>query len=245
MTTYSTSEIARLMGLHPNTVMLYEKWGYLAPVPRKENGYRIFTELHLEQMKLVRLALRSEAIKWYMRFEVKSIIRSAAQGDLEKALELSREHLTHIENEKNNEIRVMKIIQEILKSDSVEEKNISLNRSGVAKLLGVSKNVIINWERYGLIEIPRSKNGYRVYGENEIKVLRIIKALREEIYSTQSIGNMLKKLKSKSNGNSHSLLKEAEGSHEELLSSLDEVESNTKELISYIEELISKKLKEV
>lgn len=245
MTIYSTSEIARLMGLHPNTVMLYEKWGYIAPVPRKENGYRIFTELHLDQMKLVRLALRSEAIKWYMRFEVKNIIRSAAQGDLEKALELSREHLTHIENEKNNEVRVMKIIQEILKSDSVEEKNISLNRSGVAKLLGVSKNVIINWERYGLIEIPRSKNGYRVYGENEIKVLRIIKALREEIYSTQSIGNMLKKLKSKSNGNAHSLLKEAEGSHEELLSSLDQVEGNTKELISYIEELISKKLKEV
>ncbi|EQB87716.1 DNA-binding transcriptional MerR regulator [Clostridium punense] len=115
MKIYSTSEIARLMGLHPNTVMLYEKWGYIAPVPRKENGYRTFTETHLDQMKLVRLALRSEAIKWYMRFEVKNIIRSAAQGNLEKALELSREHLTHIENEKNNEIRVMKIIQEILK----------------------------------------------------------------------------------------------------------------------------------
>lgn len=245
MTSYSTSEIARLMGLHPNTVMLYEKWGYIAPVPRKENGYRIFTETHLDQMKLVRLALRSEAIKWYMRFEVKNIIRSAAQGDLEKALELSREHLTHIENEKNNEIRVMKIIQEILKMDSEEEKNISLNRSGVAKLLGVSKNVIINWERCGLIEIPRRKNGYRVYGENEIKLLRVIKALRDEVYSTQSIGNMLKKLKNKSNGNSHSLLKEAEGSHIELLSSLVQVESNTRELISYIEELISKNLKEV
>lgn len=241
MTSYSTSEIARLMGLHPNTIMLYEKWGYIAPVPRKENGYRIFTETHLDQMKLVRLALRSEAIKWYMRFEVKNIIRSAAQGDLEKALELSREHLTHIENEKNNEIRVMKIIQEILKKDSEEEKNISLNRSGVAKLLGVSKNVIINWERYGLIEIPRRKNGYRVYGKNEIKLLRVIKALREEVYSTQSIGNMLKKLENKSNGNSHSLLKEAEGSHKELLSSLGQVESNTKELISYIEELVSKK----
>ncbi len=40
-------------------------------------------------MKLIRLALRSEAIKWYIRFEVKNIIRSAAQGDFEKALELS------------------------------------------------------------------------------------------------------------------------------------------------------------
>lgn len=89
MKTYSTSEIARMIGIHPNTVMLYGKWGYIAPVPRKENGYRVYTETHLEQMKLIRLALRSEAIKWYMRFEVKNIIRSATQGDFEKALELS------------------------------------------------------------------------------------------------------------------------------------------------------------
>lgn len=56
MRTYSTSEIAGIMGIHPNTVMLYEKWGYIAPVERKENGYRVYTETtHLEQIKLVRL----------------------------------------------------------------------------------------------------------------------------------------------------------------------------------------------
>ena len=39
------------MGIHPNTVMLYEKWGYIASVQRKKNGYRVYTETHLEQMK--------------------------------------------------------------------------------------------------------------------------------------------------------------------------------------------------
>ena len=34
MRTYSTSEIARIIGIHPNTVMLYEKWDYIAPVPK-------------------------------------------------------------------------------------------------------------------------------------------------------------------------------------------------------------------
>ena len=124
MRTYSTFEIAGIMGIHPNTVMLYEKWGYIAPVERKENGYRVYTETHLDQMKLVRMALRSEVIKWYMRFEVKNIIRSAAHGDLRKSLELSREYLTHIQNEKNSERKVMKIIQEILKSDSRGPANI-------------------------------------------------------------------------------------------------------------------------
>lgn len=92
-----------------------------------------------------------------MRFKVRNIIRSAAQGDLRKALELSREYLTHIQNEKNNELKVMNVIREILKSDSLEEKNTSLNRNGAAKLLRVSINVIVNWERNGLLEVPRNR----------------------------------------------------------------------------------------
>ena len=243
MRTYSTSEIAGIMGIHPNTVMLYEKWGYTAPVERRRNGYRVYTETHLEQMKLVRMALRNELIKCYMKFEVQNIIRSAAQGDLKKALELSREYLTHIQSEKNNERKVMKVIREILKSDLLTEKNIPLNRNGAAKLLGVSINVIVYWERNGLLEVPRSKNGYRIYGEDEIKLLRVIKALRRENYSTQCIGRMLKKLKTESKGNDMPLSEETEDSDDWLLSSLSEAESNTKELIGYIGELISKKTK--
>jgi len=243
MRTYSTSEIAKIIGIHPNTVMLYEKWGYIAPAPRKENGYRVFTETHLEQMKLVRMALKSELIKCYMKFQVQNIIRSAARGDLRKALELSREYLTHIQNEKNNELRVMKVIKEMLNSDSLEENNISLNRNGAAKLLGVSINVIVYWERNGLLEVPRSKNGYRIYGENEIKLLRVVKALRQENYSTQCICRMLKKLKTKSKGNNMFLSEETEYSDKKLLSSLSESKSNIKELIDYIGELISKKQK--
>lgn len=242
MRTYSTSEIAKKVGIHPNTVMLYEKWGYIAPVERKENGYRVYTEAHLEQIKLVRMALRSELIKCYMKFEVQNIIRSAAQGDLKKALEHCYEYLTHIQNEKNNELKVMKIIREILKSDSLEEKNISLNRNGAAKLLGVSINVLINWERNGLIEVPRNKNGYRVYGGDEIKLLRVIKTLRQENYSTQCICRMLKKLKDKVKRNDVLLSEETENP-DLLLSSLSEAENNAKELIGYISEIVSKKQK--
>lgn len=122
MRNYSTSEISKIVGIHPNTVMLYEKWGYIAPVERKENGYRIYTETHVDQIKLVRLALKGQLIKCYMKFEIQNIIRCAAQGDLKKALNLGREYLTNIQNEKNNELKVMKTIQEILKSDSLEEK---------------------------------------------------------------------------------------------------------------------------
>ena len=40
--TYSTSQIAGIVGLHPNTVRKYEEWGLLQTPERKQNGYRIY-----------------------------------------------------------------------------------------------------------------------------------------------------------------------------------------------------------
>jgi DNA-binding transcriptional MerR regulator len=244
MKTYSTSEIANILGVHPNTVMLYEKWGYIAPIERKKNGYRVYTEIHLKQMNIVRIALSSEMVKCYMRLEMREIIKSVGKGELEKALELCKEHLAHLQKEKENEIEVIKLIQEILK-EPLGEEIICLNRNKAAKLIGVSINTIINWERNGLIEVPRNeKNHYRVYREKEIITLKIIKLLRRYDYSTQCICSMLKKLESKSstylieeNENSHTK-EEREKTSEELLSSIAEVEDNTKLIISHISESI-------
>lgn len=241
MKTYSTSEIAGIMGLHPNTIMLYEKWGYIAPVERRENGYRVYNETHLEQLKLVRMALRSDWVKYYMRFETRDIIRCAAQGDLTRALELCMEYLTHIQNEMKNELSIIKAIQEILKSDSPEEKNISLTRNEASKLVGVSINVIVNWERYGLIEVPRSNNGYRAYGEAEIKLLRIIKALRQESYRTHCIGKMLERLNIKSKKTVVLLSEGAEDTYDWLQSFMSDAENDAKDLVSYIVELTNKR----
>jgi DNA-binding transcriptional MerR regulator len=46
--TLRTSDISRAVGVHPNTVRLYETWGLLPPIPRSSSGYRLFTEQHLE-----------------------------------------------------------------------------------------------------------------------------------------------------------------------------------------------------
>lgn len=47
MNTYRTSEIAEIIGVHPNTVRLYEELGLIPKPGRLPNGYRVFTELHL------------------------------------------------------------------------------------------------------------------------------------------------------------------------------------------------------
>jgi DNA-binding transcriptional MerR regulator len=49
-----------------------------------------------------------------------------------------------------------------------------------------------NWERNGLIEVPRDpRNGYRLYGAAEIGRLRVIRTLRRANYSLMAILRML------------------------------------------------------
>lgn len=43
MKTYSPTEMARLFDVHPNTIRLYERIGYIGKAVRRENNYREFT----------------------------------------------------------------------------------------------------------------------------------------------------------------------------------------------------------
>lgn len=53
-TTYSTSQIAKIVGLHPNTVRMYEEWGLIQTLERKKNGYRVYDENDMNRRKIIR-----------------------------------------------------------------------------------------------------------------------------------------------------------------------------------------------
>jgi DNA-binding transcriptional MerR regulator len=85
-----TSDIAKAIGAHPNTVRLYEEWGFLPQVPRAPNGYRQYTEAHLDQTRLARLALHGGWPGRNIRQSALALVRRAASGDLGGALERGR-----------------------------------------------------------------------------------------------------------------------------------------------------------
>lgn len=70
MKTYKTSQIAELIGVHPNTIRFYEEMKLLPAVPRTENGYRVFNDAHLRQLTLLRKAFHAEIISDRLRQEV-------------------------------------------------------------------------------------------------------------------------------------------------------------------------------
>ena len=186
-----TSDIAKAVCVHPNTVRLYEAWGFLPPVSRTDKGYRIYTEEHLEHMRLARIALRCEFVEGNIRKLAADIVRTAAGGDLKAAFRKAEDYLKHIKDEHGKAEEALLIAQSWINGELPGDSGVYFRRTDVANLLGVSIDVLRNWERNGLISIARNDNNYRRYGAEEINRLKIIRTLRSANYSMMAILRMM------------------------------------------------------
>ncbi len=193
MNTYTTSEAARIIGIHPNTVRLYEKWGLLPPIERKANGYRIFTDFHIEQLRLARLAFQVEVLQNGLRKKIVLTVKTAAAKDFDTALSFTEEYTMQLRQERANAEEAIRIVKQLLYGAD-EERSICLKRKEVSDLLDISMDTLRNWEMNGLLAVKRRQNGYRVYTDEDIKRLKIIRALRCAGYSLEAILRMLQQI---------------------------------------------------
>ncbi|BCJ93860.1 MerR family transcriptional regulator [Anaerocolumna cellulosilytica] len=191
MKTYKTSEIAKSIGIHPNTVRLYEKLELIPTPKRKANGYRIFTDFHIEQIKLTRTALQVEVLQNGLRKQVIAIIKTSASGNFNKAIELTKCYLQQIKNEIRNAEEAIEITEQLFSDTKQGIGTICLTRKETADYLQISMDALRNWEMNGLLTIKRKQNGYRVYTDEDIKRLKIIRSLRLANYSLSAILRML------------------------------------------------------
>ena len=193
MTTYKTAEVAAIIGIHPNTVRLYEKLE-LIPKPRRlSNGYRVFTEFHIKQCKLIRLAFQVEILQNGLRKKIVQMITVSATGDFDTAIALTKSYLEQIGREHRNAEEAIEIVKQIL-SGGIGENSSHLKRKNVSELLDISMDTLRNWEMNGLLTVKRKDNGYRVYTDEDIQRLKIIRALRCANYSLEAILRLLQQL---------------------------------------------------
>ena len=94
MKPYTTADVAKIIGIHPNTVRLYEQWALIPLAERRDNGYRVFTDFHIEQLKLARIAFRTEVLQNGLRKKAVETIKASAKKDFDKALMCAREYLS-------------------------------------------------------------------------------------------------------------------------------------------------------
>ena len=219
--TYTTSQIAKSAGLHPNTVRKYEEWGLIQKPLRKPNGYRIFTDIHLKQIALLRKAFQIEVMQAGLRSRIVNVVKLSAQCRFDEAVQLAQEYILIAGREKQNAKEAAEICEELYKADfqnnanekkrgansggtykdfgTSESEKTFLKRSEAARLLNLTIDTIRNWEMNGLLKVKRKKNGYRIYDTNDINRLKIIRSLRCANYSLSAILRMLNVLEYRMN----------------------------------------------
>lgn len=174
MAAYKTAEVASVVGLHPNTVRFYEEWELIPKPKRQPNGYRVFTDFHIEQFRLARLAFQVEVL----------------QSGLRKKMDTLR-----------------------------------------------------NWEMNGLLTVKRKENGYRVYTDDDIRRLKIIRSHRCANYSLEAILQMLCQLSKNPNVDILEALNTPKENADiiavcdQLITSIFDAESNAQKMIAMLEEM--------
>ena len=191
--TYKTSEVAKLIEIHPNTVRMYEDLELISKPIRKGNGYRVFTDLHIYQLKLARKAFEVEVLQNGLRKKAIAIVKMSAKQDFDEAIVLTKEYIKSIKKEIDNANEAVDIAGKLMNRLNYE-KDFNLKRKEASELLGISMDTLRNWEMNGLVNIKRKQNGYRIYTYEDIQRLKVIRSLRCGNYSLSAILRMLNKL---------------------------------------------------
>ncbi|WP_106769233.1 MerR family transcriptional regulator [Paenibacillus faecalis] len=237
---YRTTEIAKEANVHPNTVRVYEKWGYISPVPRADNGYRMFSDVHLFQLRVARCAFRCEIVQGHIREKARDIVKACGEEHFSLALQLAEHYLTHLKQEHAQALEAIELVEKWLGGTESEFVDESYTRVEAANLLKVSAETIRNWERNGLITVPRRDDGHRIYSEKEINRLKIIRTLRAAHYSISAILRLLKQAEKSKELNVKRVLNTPETDDDIitvtdcLIHSLDEAIQSAKEVIQLL-----------
>lgn len=247
-THYTTLQVARTAGVHPNTVRQYEVWGFLPPIPRAPNGYRLYTEFHIDQMRFARTALHNGWPGRNIRESALTLVRRSASGDLGGALEMAYRHLVLVQAERAQAEAAANLLERWAQGTAIDATAKPLRIKDAARLLGVTSDMLRNWERNGLLKVPRDPHSrYRAYGAAELDRVRVIRTLSRAGYSNMAILRMLRRLDA---GERHNLREalDTPDPHEDVftaadrwLSALQSYEQRANEMIAQLEALVRKK----
>lgn len=111
---YKTSEVARIVGVHVNTVRLYEELELIPTVNRLPNGYRIFTDYHIDQFNLARTAFKVEVLQNGLRKKMINIVKLSAKGKFKEAISETNDYIKQISQERKKAEEAIDLSKNIL-----------------------------------------------------------------------------------------------------------------------------------
>lgn len=198
MQIYSTSQIAEQVGIHPNTVRLYEKWGLISPVPRDANGYRRFTDRHLYQSRLCRCIFGYPYTTRAIRQAGNRIIRSASEWALPQCRTHTDEYLQVIQKEIALAMQTVANLEKWLDGANHEghsecgyvgETGVLYTRRQTAAILGTTVETVRNWERNAMVSSFQTGSNHEVlfdcFALDRMKIIRMLRSAGYSMFAIQ------------------------------------------------------------
>jgi DNA-binding transcriptional MerR regulator len=222
---------------------MYEKWGLIALAERTPSGYRLFTQAHLYQMRLARQVFRCTWIGGEIRKAAIAVVYKAAAEKLDAAFEDAHRFYKLVINERNQAETSAAYLENWAAGKILDVLPHPLRIGEAARLLNSTVDSLRNWERNGLIDVPRDpNNGYRLYGGSEISRLRVIRMLLLSGYSTMAVLRMVHQLDQGQKSNLRQVLdtprpdEDVWSASDHWLTALAELEENAQQIIALLEE---------
>ena len=182
-TCYYIKEISAKTGVKAGTIRFYEKLGFLEPVARMSNQYRIFNEHHVYQIRVCSLVFGGFVNKHLRKISM-DIIFAARDWDLEAYDRASWNYLQAVEQDITRTQKAVSIVTKQIEQDEKDEREYS--KKEVAQLLGVTPETIRNWERNGLLARKQAYSR-QLYRLDEIRRMYMIRFLLDTGYSCMAI----------------------------------------------------------
>lgn len=220
---------------------MYEKLKLIPEARRLSNGYRVFTDYHIEQFILARTAFKVEVLQNGLRKKIINVVKLSAKGKLQEAINCTKDYIEQIKQEQKNAEEAIDLSQKLLLGIDTEDESIFLTRKQTADYLQVTMDTLRNWEMNGLLAVKRRQNGYRVYSDSDINRLKIIRTLRCANYSLSAILRMMSALSESKEIDIREVINKPKKDEEivtacdKLLSSLSDAEKNAYSILKQLE----------
>ena len=173
---YTTKEIADLFNIHTNTVRFYEQMEYLSAVERKKNGYRVFTNRHINQISIIKLIYLKEWPGKHLRYESVKIIKALPEWNIPYLQELTSAYILSVKSEIKKVRQAMNAVREMPENKMYSDEKLSF--SNAAKEIGVTKDTLRNWERNGFFLSLRDSRNRKYVDQELFEKLKLIYCLR-------------------------------------------------------------------
>lgn len=187
-------DIAQKLNITTSALRHYESWGIIPEVERGENGYRIYTEVHVAYFECIRAMHTGFGMD-----VVRKVMKLMLENKMKEACWLINEVKVNLHHEKRSVEQALEVLEvEVKEHERLDMYPSKLSKKKwysigeAAKELGVAHSTIRHWEKEGLIEPHRdAESGYRKYSRADLRKLLVIRTLRTAVYSLDIVRDVL------------------------------------------------------